>query len=92
MDNLLAGIPVSSSNKKSQDTLVIPRQLSLFAHRFKGGRLHRNGWQLSNGMGGRLPPESVATLDRNIHIELNPIYATAYHWYSVLLQTFPLRA
>ena len=32
-----------------------------------GGNLHRNGWQLSNGMGGNLPPESVATLDRNTH-------------------------
>jgi hypothetical protein len=64
MDNLLAGILVSSL-KKSQDTLVIPRQLSLSVHRFRGGRLHRNGWPLSNGMGGRLPPESVAGLDRN---------------------------
>ena len=44
MDNLLAGILVSSL-KMSQDTLVIPRRLSLSAHHFRGGRL---------------PPESVA--------------------------------
>jgi hypothetical protein len=53
MDNLLAGIRISSFNEKSQDTLVIPRQLSLSATHFRGGRL---------------PPESVAGLNRNTQL------------------------
>ena len=30
-----------------------------------GGRIHRNRWQLSNGMGGSFAVESVAGLVRN---------------------------
>jgi len=37
-------------------------------HPFKGGRIHWNGWQLSNGMGGSLAVESVAGLVWNTHL------------------------
>jgi hypothetical protein len=58
MDNLLAGIRISSFNEKSQDTLVIPRQLSL-------SDMHLQGVATFTGMGGSFQTEWVATFHRN---------------------------
>ena len=58
MDNLLAGIRISSFNEKSQDTLVIPRQLSL-------SDMPLQGVATFTGMGGRFQTVWVATFHRN---------------------------
>jgi len=58
MDNLLAGILVSSFNEKSQDTLVIPHRNFLLTPHFRGVATF-------TGMGGNVQTEWVATLDRN---------------------------
>jgi len=58
MDNLLAGIRTSSLNEKSQDTLVIPRQLSPW-------NPPPQGVANITGIGGNVQTEWVATFHRN---------------------------
>jgi len=35
------------------------------------GEKHRNGWAVSNGIGGRIKTESLGGLERNMHTENN---------------------
>ena len=52
-----------------------PRRLLRIFTPSAGGRIHRNQWQLSNGMGGSFAVESVAGLAWNTHTAFTPTSA-----------------